>query len=109
MKLEDCKKHWTQFIDFDSAHELFKATFCFWLTAQEYQDAINSFQLDQSVALRIGRIVGDSELAEFTYNRFPLVLIDTISLSYRFALHGLFVEHIHERLEQLRAESLMTS
>ncbi|MBM75967.1 MAG: hypothetical protein CMK59_11255 [Proteobacteria bacterium] len=103
--LEDCTKHWTQFLDFDTAHELFKSTFCFWLTAQEYQDAINSFQLDQSVALRIGRILGDPEFQDLTHNRFPLVLTDTISLSYRFALHGLFVEHIHEMLDQRRVEA----
>ncbi|DAC07823.1 MAG TPA: hypothetical protein D7I09_09445, partial [Candidatus Poseidoniales archaeon] len=52
------RKKWTQFLDFETAHELFKTTFCFWLTAPEYEAAINSFQFDHSIGLLIDDIVG---------------------------------------------------
>ena len=32
---------------FETAHELFKTSFCFWLTSKEYEAAINSFQFDR--------------------------------------------------------------
>ena len=57
------KKKWTQFLDFETAHELFKTTFCFWLTAKEYEAAINSFQFDHSVGIRIDEIVGAAHLS----------------------------------------------
>jgi hypothetical protein len=88
----------TQILDFETAHELFKTTFCFLLTAREYEAAINSFQLDQTLAIRTARILGDPSLAEYTHNRFPLVLFGTTGLSRRFVLHGLFVEHLHAHL-----------
>ena len=69
------KKKWTQFLDFETAHELFKTTFCFWLTAKEYEAAINSFQFDHSVGIRIDEIVGAAHFADLAYNRFPMILV----------------------------------
>ena len=96
-------KKWTQFLDFETAHELFKTTFCLLLTAREYEAAINSFQFDESMALRIGRMVDDPNIVEMTSNKFPLVLVSTRNLSRRFVLHGIFTEHLHAYLEELRS------
>ena len=97
------KKKWTQFLDFETAHELFKTTFCFWLTAREYEAAINSFQFDHSVGLRIDEIIGAANFADLAYNRFPMILVGPTGLSYRFLMHGFFVEHAHAHLERMRA------
>ena len=94
------KKKWTQFLDFETAHELFKTTFCFWLTAKEYEAAINSFQFDHSVGIRIDEIVGAAHFADLAYNRFPMILVGPTGLSYRFLMHGFFVEHAHAHLEK---------
>ena len=96
------KKKWTQFLDFETAHELFKTTFCFWLTAKEYEAAINSFQFDHSVGIRIDEIVGAAHFADLAYNRFPMILVGPTGLSYRFLMHGFFVEHAHAHLEKIR-------
>lgn len=101
VKLHRQYKKFTQFLDFETAHELFKVTFCFLVTAREYEAAINSFQFDHSLAVRIGRILGDPSVGELAHNRFPYVLMGTTGLSRRFILHGLFVEHLHEKLMQL--------
>ncbi len=69
------QKRWTQFLDFETAHELFKTTFCFWLTAKEYEAAINSFQFDHSVGLRIDEIIGAAHFADLAHNRFPMILV----------------------------------
>ncbi|MBM65504.1 MAG: hypothetical protein CMH55_04635 [Myxococcales bacterium] len=95
-------KKWTQFLDFETAHELFKTTFCLLLTAREYEAAINSFQFDESMALRIGRMIDEPNLVEMTANKFPLVLVSTRNLSRRFVLHGIFTEHLHAHLQEIR-------
>ena len=99
-------KKWTQFLDFETAHELFKTIFCLLLTAREYEAAINSFQFDESMALRIGKMIDDQNLVEMASNKFPLILVGTSNLSRRFVLHGIFTEHLHEHLEELRKRSL---
>ncbi|HEY9680016.1 MAG TPA: hypothetical protein V6C86_00310 [Oculatellaceae cyanobacterium] len=93
---------WTQFLDFETAHETFKALFCLLLRADEYERSINSLQFDQTIALRIGRIVGDKELGIMAYNGFPLFLVGPLRLSQRFVMHGLFTEHLHAYLLRFR-------
>ena len=92
----------TQLLDFETAHALFMCLFCFLLTAEEYRDSINGFNLDQSIAIRIGRMIGDPYLAELAYNKHPLYLVGPGNLSQRFLMHGFFTEYLHGRLERLR-------
>jgi hypothetical protein len=92
----------TQVLDFETAHALFMCLFCFLLTAEEYRDSINGFNLDQSIAIRIGKMIGDPYLAELAYNKHPLYLVGPWNLSQRFLMHGFFTEYLHGRLEQLR-------
>ena len=91
-----------QVLDFETAHALFMCLFCFLLTAEEYRDSINGFNLDQSIAIRIGRMIGDPGLAEYAYNKHPLYLVGPWNLSQRFLMHGFFTEYLHGRLEGLR-------
>ena len=95
----------TQLLDFETAHALFMCLFCFLLTAEEYRDSINGFNLDQSIAIRIGRMIGDPYLAELAYNKHPLYLVGPWNLSQRFLMHGFFTEYLHGRLERLRTDS----
>lgn len=94
----------TQFLDFETAHELFKTLFCLMLRAAEYERSINSLQFDQSLAIRCARITANPELAAMAANTYPLFIVGPLHLSQRFVLHGLFTEHLHEYLERLRAE-----
>lgn len=98
-------RKFSQVLDFETAHALFMCLFCFLLTAEEYRDSINGFNLDQSIAIRIGRMIGDPELAELAYNKHPLYLVGPWNLSQRFLMHGFFTEYLHGRLERLRTDS----
>ncbi len=69
--------------------------FCFLLTAEEYRDSINGFNLDQSIAIRIGKMIGDPGVAELAYNKHPLYLVGPWNLSQRFLMHGFFTEYLH--------------
>lgn len=92
----------TQVLDFETSHALFMCLFCLLLTREEYRDAINGFNLDQSIALRIGQLIGDPALAEMAYNKHPLYLVGPWNLSQRFLMHGFFTEYLYARLENLR-------
>jgi hypothetical protein len=96
----------TQILDFETAHCLFMCLFCLLLTAEEYRDSINGFNLDQSIAIRIGRLLGEPSLAELAYNKHPLYLVGPWNLTQRFLMHGFFTEYLHGRLEQLRASQV---
>jgi hypothetical protein len=99
MSFDQNKRRWTQFIDFETAHELFKVTFCFLLKAEEYEAALNSLQFDQSMCRRVGKILGNPELDGLSFNRYPLVLHHTNAVSERFVFHGVTLEHLYAYLE----------
>lgn len=96
------KKKWTQKVDFETSHVLFMCIFCLFLTADEYRAAINGFNLDQSIAIRAGAMIGDDSVVEYAYNKFPLYLDGPIDLTRRFILHGFFTEFAHERLLEVK-------
>jgi hypothetical protein len=97
-------RRFTQVVDFETSHALFMCLFCFLLKRDEYRDSINGFNLDQSIALRIGQLIGDPRVAELAYNRYPHYMVGPWNLAQRFLMHGFFTEYLHERLEQLRAQ-----
>lgn len=96
----------TQVFDFESAHALFMCLFCLLLTRDEYRDAINGFNLDQSIAIRIGHFMQDPSLPEMAYNKYPLYLVGPWNLGKRFLMHGFFTEYLYAYLEKKRQESL---
>jgi hypothetical protein len=98
-------RRFTQVVDFETSHALFMCLFCFLLKRDEYRDSINGFNLDQSIALRIGQLIGDPRVAELAYNKYPHYMVGPWNLAQRFLMHGFFTEYLHERLEQLRAQS----
>jgi len=98
-------RRFTQVVDFETAHALFMCLFCFLLKRDEYRDSINGFNLDQSIALRIGQLIGDPRVAELAYNKYPHYMVGPWNLAQRFLMHGFFTEYLYGRLEQLRARS----
>jgi hypothetical protein len=96
------QRRWSQVLDFETAHELFKSLFCILVRADEYDRSINSLQLDQTLALRVSRIVGEPWVATIATNVMPLYFVGPLNISRRFVMHGLFTEHLHAYLERLR-------
>lgn len=96
----------TQVLDFETSHALFMCLFCFLLKKDEYRDAINGFNLDQSIAIKIGRIINDSTLSEFAYNKYPQYLVGPWNLGQRFLMHGFFTEYLYAKLEETRLTQL---
>jgi hypothetical protein len=102
LTLDAIPRRATQRLDFETSHALFMCLFCLLLTAEEYRDSINGFNLDQSIAIRIGRAIGDPSVVELAYNKHPLYFVGPWNLSQRFLMHGFFTEYLYGRLEELR-------
>jgi hypothetical protein len=96
-------RRFTQVLDFETSHALFMCLFCLLLKRDEYRDAINGFNLDQSMAIRIGQLIGDPTAAELAYNKYPQYMVGPWNLGQRFLMHGFFTEYLHARLEAFRA------
>jgi hypothetical protein len=104
VNLQSIPRRALQLLDFETSHQLFMCLFCLLLTAEEYRDSINGFNLDQSIAIRIGKMIGDPGVVEFAYNKHPLYLVGPWNLSQRFLMHGFFTEYLHARLERVRLQ-----
>ena len=78
--------------------------FCFFLKADEYEAAINGFQFDQSIAIRIAKIVDEPYFMEMAYNKFPHYIVSPWNLTQRFLMHGFFTEYLYAALERIRLE-----
>lgn len=96
-------RRFTQVLDFETSHALFMCLFCLLLTRDEYRDAINGFNLDQSIAIRAGQLIGDPTTAELAYNKYPQYMVGPWNLGQRFLMHGFFTEYLHARIEAFRA------
>lgn len=108
LNMEEFKiqKRAMQVVDFESAHALFMCLFCLLLTRDEYRDAINGFNLDQSIAIRIGKIIGDDSLPEIAYNKYPFYMVGPWNLGQRFLMHGFFTEYLYARLNDFKAQHI---
>ena len=95
-------KKWSQVLDFETAHSLFMCLFCLLMKRNDYRDSINGFNPGQSIAIRIGEIIGDSRLPEMAYNKYPLYTVGPWNLGQRFLMHGFFTEFLYARLEEFR-------
>ncbi|UTA47141.1 hypothetical protein L1F30_13340 [Simiduia sp. 21SJ11W-1] len=100
MEKFEVSEKFTQCLDFETSHALFMCLFSLLLTREEYRDAINGFNLDQSIAIRIGNLVGDNSLREMAYNKYPHYLVGPWNLGQRFLMHGFFTEHMYAYLQQ---------
>jgi hypothetical protein len=105
LQLQSQPRRATQVLDFETSHALFMCLFCLLLTAEEYRDSINGFNLDHSLAIRIGNVIGDHTLTDYVYNKYPLYPVGPGNLAQRFLMHGFFTEHLHARLERLRVSN----
>ncbi|MGH1471920.1 MAG: DUF6999 family protein [Cellvibrionaceae bacterium] len=99
------EKRWSQVMDFESAHALFMCLFCFLLKKEEYRDAINGFNLDQSIAIRAGELLDKPQFSEMAYNKFPLYLVGPWNLGQRFLMHGFFTEYLYSAIDDIRKEN----
>ena len=101
-EFEEFPKKWRNFIDVQTAIELYTPMYQLFLTDNDFWRASNSLQLDETVALYVARILDKMEYLALVNNKHPIVPLTTLSAGFRLMLHGLAAESLHAMLREAK-------
>jgi hypothetical protein len=96
--LADMPRRWTNFIDLQTAIEVFTPIYQLFLTDNDFWRACNSLQLDETIGVYCARILGSPDNLLLLNNKHPLVPESTLRAGFRLVLHGLSTEMLHALL-----------
>lgn len=97
------------FVDLESAIELYTPLYQLLLTDNDFWRAANSLQLDETIAIYVARVLSDQSFLPLVNNKHPMVPLTTLRAGYRLVLHGLSTELLHEFLVQKKRVHLAAS
>lgn len=100
--IEPMPNRWTNFIDLQTAIELYTPIYQLLLTDNDFWRAANSLQLDETIGLYVARLLGTPWTPGLINNRHPLVPLSTMRAGFRLVLHGLATEMQHAHLVQCK-------
>ncbi|MEM7251574.1 MAG: hypothetical protein AAF493_09150 [Pseudomonadota bacterium] len=107
LDIERMPNAWTNFIDLETAIELFTPIYQIFLTDNDFWRAANSLQLDETIAIYVSQILDDPTPAVMVNNRHPMVPMSTLRAGARLVLHGLNTEMMHAMLVQLKRQQAL--
>lgn len=90
------------FADVQSAIEIYTPLYALMLPRADFVRAAQSLQLDETVAIYIGKILGTDYHMAFVKNGHPLVPLSTLTAGHRLMMHGLDCEAFHGWLRLLK-------
>jgi hypothetical protein len=96
--IEPMPDRWHNFIDLQTAIELFTPVYQLFLTDNDFWRATNSLQLDETIAIYVARILEQPHNLVLLNNKHPLVPESTLRAGHRLVLHGLASEMLYELL-----------
>lgn len=105
LDLNALPKRWSNFIDLQTAIELFTPTYQLFLTDNDFWRASNSLQLDELIGLYVATILQSPEHLILLNNKHPLVPMSTLRAGHRLVLHGLSTEMLHALLMEMKHQS----
>ena len=96
--IERLPDRWHNFVDLQTAIELFTPVYQLFLTDNDFWRATNSLQLDETIAIYVARILEQPHNLVLLNNKHPLVPESTLRAGHRLVLHGLASEMLYELL-----------
>lgn len=108
LRLEDMPDRWTNFIDLQTAIEVYTPVYQLFLTDNDFWRATNSLQLDEVIGIYAATLLKKPEYLVFLNNKHPLVPLTTLRAGFRLVLHGLSTEMLHALLSRAKAEQTVT-
>lgn len=88
-----------QVLDLESAIELFKIIYSFWLTCDEFERAVLSLEFDENFGCYFSAVTGDYNWNHVITNRHPLAPESPFNAARNLLLHGIITEYLHRYLE----------
>lgn len=104
LRLEDMPRRRRNFLDLQSAIELFTPLYQLMLTDNDFWRAANSLQLDETIGIYAAQLLGAPQHLILVNNKHPLVPMSTLRAGYRLVLHGLSTEMLHSLLMQMKQQ-----
>jgi hypothetical protein len=102
--IEPMKDGFLNFIDLETAIELYTPIFQFFLTDSDFWRSTNSLQLDETIGVYAATILGSQAHLVLVNNKHPMVSLPTLSAAFRLVLHGMSSEMGHWFLNQRKQE-----
>ena len=95
---------WCNFVDMESAIELYTPVYQLFLTDNDFWRATNSLQLDETIAVYASKLLNDPLPVLLVNNGHPMVPLSTLRAGARLVLHGLATEMLHAFLVRKKRE-----
>lgn len=109
LRIQDMPNRRRNFLDLQSAIELFTPIYQLFLSDDDFWRATNSLQLDETIGIYAATILGAESRLGLVNNKHPLVPMSTLRAGFRLVLHGLSTEMLHGFLMQMRKAQEATS
>jgi len=103
VQLADMPDGRLNFLDLQSAIELFTPLYQLMLTDNDFWRAANSLQLDETIGIYAATLLDAPEHLILVNNKHPLVPLSTLRAGHRLVIHGLSTEMLHSLLVKFRA------
>lgn len=100
------EEKWTNRIDIHTAIQMYTPLYALFLSDADFWRASNSLQLDETLAIYISKLLGDSIALNLVSNRHPMVPVITLQAGFRLMVHGLDAELLHGHLNQMKRARL---
>lgn len=96
--MEAMPDRWHNFVDLQTAIELFTPVYQLFPTDNDFWRATNSLQLDETIGIYAARILEAPHQLVLLNNKHPIVPLSTLRAGFRLVLHGLASEMLYEVL-----------
>jgi hypothetical protein len=100
---------WHNFLDLQSAIELYTPMFGFFLSDRDFWRSSNSLQLDETIAIYVARLFNQESLVALVNNKHPCVPLSTLEAGFRLMLHGLDAENLYGVIKHQRDQQRQRS
>lgn len=104
LKLADMPRKWTNFIDLQTAIEVYTPVYQLFLTDNDFWRATNSLQLDEIIGIYSATLLRRPDYLVFVNNKHPLLPLTTLRAGFRLVLHGLSTEMLHALLSRAKEQ-----
>ena len=98
LPIDEMPDRWSNFIDLETAIEIYTPVYQLFLTDRDFWRAANSLQYDETIAIYVARLLGAPQHLSLVNNRHPIVPLSTLRAGFRLVLHGLGTEMLHALL-----------
>lgn len=102
--IDELPDRWCNFVDIQTAIEMFTPTYQFFLTDNDFWRATNSLQLDETIGIYAATLLDAPQIMLLVNNKHPLIPLSTLRAGSRLVIHGLASEMLYATIvEKKRA------